>query len=385
MIGAAGVAFFLLEAEKLKVVQPAHGLPPEVALTLRDIPCRPGGTSAVERVVHQDETFWGRPGVAAEDDGGHWLRALGGGSVLAVPWRVGERVMGAVAAYGSKSPAGFTREDEAVVRLAAFTAGLLLRQLEQSGRRLEAKSEEAEQIRSTAEHYAELESLKRRVLNLAAHELRGPVTILRGYLSMIAEGSLEPSMLRRVLPILLAKAAHMDLLITQMLEAARLDEGRLELQLGPVDLGGVARQTVDVAALLAPSGLAVFLDVVAEPVLVNGDRERLGTVVANLVDNGMKYSPDGGVVRVSVGRERGRAYVRVKDTGVGIDPADMPTLFTRFGRIVTPANSHIGGTGLGLHLSQELARLHGGEITATSTLGAGSEFTLWLPLSPTPD
>jgi signal transduction histidine kinase len=94
----------------------------------------------------------------------------------------------------------------------------------------------------------------------------------------------------------------------------------------------------------------------------------------------VKYSPGGGVVQCFLGSNPDEAVLSVWDTGLGIAQSDIPRLFERFGRLVTRENSHIPGTGLGLYLSRELARLHGGDITVRSTLGAGSVFTLTLPL-----
>jgi signal transduction histidine kinase len=100
------------------------------------------------------------------------------------------------------------------------------------------------------------------------------------------------------------------------------------------------------------------------------------------VDNAVKYSPAGGPVRCTVRTDRATAVVEVADRGLGIAEADLPSLFTRFGRIVTSENSHIQGTGLGLYLSRELARMQGGTVTAASEVGVGSTFTLSLPLAP---
>jgi signal transduction histidine kinase len=113
---------------------------------------------------------------------------------------------------------------------------------------------------------------------------------------------------------------------------------------------------------------------------VRGDAARLGDVLMSLVDNAIKYSPAGGEVVVRVERRWGQARLSVSDSGVGIGAADVPFLFTRFGRIVTPENSHIFGSGLGLYLVRELVRLHGGQVRARSKVGRGSTFSVELPL-----
>lgn len=380
-VGARRLAFLQLEGEALKLAPPALGLDAgALGAGIRCDPAHPDDLAARiafgDRGCRGPRPAAGAPGLEAVD----WVRATGAADWLAVPWRAGESVLGVVLALDAAGGHGFTEDDEQVLRVAAATAGLV-REQSRLAERFAHESRLSSGHRSRADRLAELEELKRRLLNLAAHELRGPVAVLRGYLSMLADGSLDATAQRRIVPILVAKATHMDLLITQMLEGARLDEGRLTLRRRAVDLGVMVRQVIDVAALLAPPGVSVFLDAGLRPIVTDGDPDRLSTIVSNLVDNAIKYSPDGGLVHVTVGTAGARCFVRVRDSGLGIADEDLPVLFTRFGRIVTPENSHIGGTGLGLSLSQELAAMHGGEITVSSRAGAGSEFTLWLPLT----
>src|SRR5438874_2480331 len=115
------------------------------------------------------------------------------------------------------------------------------------------------------------------------------------------------------------------------------------------------------------------------PMLVEGDRARIATVVANLIDNAVKYSPQGGEVACTVRNLGSEVVMTVRDEGIGIAPEHMAMLFTRFGRLPTDENVSIPGTGLGLFLCREIAARHGGEITVKSTPGVGSEFTLTLP------
>jgi signal transduction histidine kinase len=119
-----------------------------------------------------------------------------------------------------------------------------------------------------------------------------------------------------------------------------------------------------------------------EPAYVNADRARVATIVANLIDNAIKYSPAGGEIRCAVWSDDGRAYVSVRDEGMGISREHLPRLFTRFGRLPTEENVSIPGTGLGLFLCREIARRHGGDIVVTSATNKGSEFTLALPNAP---
>ena len=117
------------------------------------------------------------------------------------------------------------------------------------------------------------------------------------------------------------------------------------------------------------------------PVRVRVDAERVKIIVANLISNAIKYSPAGGPVDVELVNRGGIARVSVTDTGVGVAKEDLPVLFTRFGRVSTAQTVHLPGTGLGLYLGRQLARLHGGEITVDSAPGRGSTFALHLPLT----
>jgi signal transduction histidine kinase len=232
------------------------------------------------------------------------------------------------------------------------------------------------------ERIGALERTKTEFLNLASHELRGPITVIRGYLSMLARGSLGeiPEAAQRAVPVLTAKADEMNALVEQMIEAARLEEGRLELSTRRADLRDVARQALEMAEPLADAEHALVLESAEIEIPVMVDVDRISTVIGNLISNAIKYSPGGGQVTCRVSREANVGKIAVTDIGVGIPPDRFDRLFTRFGRIVTPETSHIPGTGLGLYLSRELARLHGGDITATSVLGKGSTFVLAVPL-----
>ena len=251
-------------------------------------------------------------------------------------------------------------------------------------RRQEREREEQSAIlRANAERMESLEKVKSDFLNLASHELRGPLSVLRGYLAMMSDGTLGelPPKARGVLPALNAKASQMGLLITQMLEAARLEDSQMQLKLEPVDMRGLVRRSVDTMGQLTAPGQSILLEGSNREILLVADAGRVETILVNLIDNALKYSPGGGGVRVKVSADEGAVTVTVVDHGMGIAAEDMPRLFSRFGRLVTPENSHIPGTGLGLYLSREIARMHGGDITAQSTPASGSAFSLTLPLA----
>jgi signal transduction histidine kinase len=233
------------------------------------------------------------------------------------------------------------------------------------------------------ERLAAIERNKTQFLNLASHELRGPLTVVRGYVSML-EGGLLGSLNergRKAMPVISAKVLEMNALIEQMIEAARLEDGALMLRPEEADLRDIVSAAIDSARPLVDDKHKIHVNCPERPVHVRVDSDRVKTIVANLIGNAIKYSPSGGSVDVELINRGDIARVTVTDNGVGIAKEDLPILFTRFGRVSTSQTAHLPGTGLGLYLGRQLARLHGGEITVDSAPGRGSTFTLHLPVA----
>jgi signal transduction histidine kinase len=227
---------------------------------------------------------------------------------------------------------------------------------------------------------AALERAKTDFLNIASHELRGPMTVIKGYLTMLESGALgemSPKA-RSVLPLLITKSDEVNWMVEQMIEASRLEEGRLALKTHRMDIVELTDSAVDsVRMLLADHGLKLITP--PEAIEAKVDPDRFQIVVRNLLSNAAKYSPAGSDINVDVGHDDNEAFVKVSDQGVGIAPEDQASLFTRFSRIETGTN--IQGTGLGLWLSREIARMHQGDLTVSSKVGRGSTFTFSVPLS----
>jgi signal transduction histidine kinase len=243
---------------------------------------------------------------------------------------------------------------------------------------------EANRLRKKADQLASLEQAKSEFLRLASHELRGPAATLGGYLSMIEDGTLGPipQRLRPVLPLLKAKTAQINLLASEMVEAARLEDGRLQLKRKRLDLRQVVHKNVVTAQTTSsPRHRIRFEDRVGRELWLLADLMRLDIIIGNLLDNGIKYSPEGGDVTVKLATSGNCAVISVRDQGIGIAAKDMDRLFVRFSRLAPHGN--VPGTGLGLYLARELARLHEGDIIAQSKPGEGSEFIVSLPFEPT--
>ena len=222
------------------------------------------------------------------------------------------------------------------------------------------------------------ERLRSDLLATVSHELRTPLTSILGFTQTLLTHQVEEGERRRFLEIVRSEAERLKELIDDLLDIRLMNEGRVSIESGRVDLRGVLSEQV--AVFSGESGAhAVVLDAPPDGLWVRGERRRLGQVVANLLSNAIKYSPAGGEVRVSAKRRDGVVHVAVRDAGIGIADADQPEIFTRFFRAASPELRDIRGTGLGLALSREIVEAHGGRIGFESTRGRGSTFYFELP------
>src|SRR2546423_5956205 len=227
---------------------------------------------------------------------------------------------------------------------------------------------------------AALERAKEDFLNNASHELRWALTALTGYLTVLdagALGDLSPKA-RSVLPLLISKSDEVNWMIEQMIEAARLEEGRLALKRQRTDIVELTDSAIEGVKMLL-TGHELRVDAPPQAIEADVDPDRFQIVVRNLLSNPAKYSASGTDINVEVRRDGDKACVSVSDHGVGISKQDQTQLFTRFGRIETSV--HVQGTGLGLWLSKEIARMHDGDLTVESGNGAGTNFTFSVPLT----
>ena len=225
----------------------------------------------------------------------------------------------------------------------------------------------------------EMNAAKTEFLNLAAHELRTPLSVILGYGSLLAQGGLSEEHQKLAGERIYQKARQLSRLIMDMSLVGRFDE------LGPT----MDHEDLDLVALVEPmvreqqrryADLAIDLrlDVLAAPVRANG--YWLHLAIRELLDNAVRFRPaPAGRIDVSMGASDDRWRVSVLDDGFGIDPKNHGQLFRRFARIETEATAHLVGFGIGLYMVQEVARAHGGRVTVDSRPGAGSEFALELP------
>jgi signal transduction histidine kinase len=216
----------------------------------------------------------------------------------------------------------------------------------------------------------------------ASHELRSPLTAVQGFaeLLMIERERLTAKQAETV-EVILDNTRHLVRLLNDLLDLARSDAGRLAIQPVPSEISGLVEDAVRTMRGQTDAK-GQRLELVPEPGLpqVNADPDRIRQVLVNLLTNANEYCPQGATIRVSVRRDDDDVEITVIDNGPGIPPQQLEHIFERFTRGDAGLTQRVGGTGLGLAISKSLVELHGGTISARSSPGQGSAFTVRLPL-----
>jgi signal transduction histidine kinase len=225
--------------------------------------------------------------------------------------------------------------------------------------------------------------MKDQIVANVSHELRTPLTAIDGWVHVLLGE--EPGPLtdeqRRFLGIVKRNSDRLMRLVGDLLVAGQVEAGKLKLERDEVDVAELARETAELVATTA-AAKRIALEVHADdPIIVHGDRQRLGQLLSNLVANAIKFTPEEGVVEVRVGRRNGSCQISVRDTGIGIPKADREHLFERFYRASSATERGITGTGLGLAISKAIAESHDGTIGLADEDGPGTKFVVELPLT----
>ncbi len=290
-------------------------------------------------------------------------RAGNVGAMLVAPITAGEKRLGVLMLYAERPPI-FAISDIELAELIADQAAVVL------------------ESRALIDHAARVQAqevatrMKEDFLSAAAHDLKTPLTTVVAQAEFLEHrASRDPaapvdiSGLRRIV----REARRLSALVADLLDAARLEQGRLLAEREPVDLGRIVSETagrLDGACEVDVRGAVVG----------SYDARRVEQLVQNLLENARKYSPSATPVRVAVWQEDGQARLSVKDEGIGIPPADLPRIFDRFARASNVDDRRFHGMGLGLYICRGIVEEHGGRIWAESTVGDGTTFHVALPL-----
>ncbi len=223
------------------------------------------------------------------------------------------------------------------------------------------------------------ETMRRDLIANVAHELRTPLSSIKGYMEGLIDGVLpaEPDTYQLVY----READRLQRLVNDLQELSRVEAGAFQLERRSVSLAALAGQTADrLRPQFEEKAVNLHLNVPDNLPPVAADEDRLSQVLVNLVGNALQYTPAGGSVTISAAADNRRVELSVSDTGLGIAPEHLPYLFTRFYRVDKSRSRAGGGSGIGLTIAKHLVEAHGGEIRATSPgVGQGSTFGFWLP------
>jgi heavy metal sensor kinase len=218
----------------------------------------------------------------------------------------------------------------------------------------------------------------------ASHELRTPLAVLRGELENLAQDAQLKPATRETLGSSLEEVDRLAEIVEGLLALSRLDTGEAQAEWVRFDLAELVATTADQMSLLAEDkSISVACESSAR-VMIEGDRARLKQVVVNLLDNAIKYTPNGGRIKLEITQEDGNAVLDVADDGIGIPPEALPHVFKRFFRVDGSRSRDQGGAGLGLSIVKSICDAHGARVEVSSTPGQGSRFRIRQPLAAEP-
>jgi PAS domain S-box-containing protein len=220
-------------------------------------------------------------------------------------------------------------------------------------------------------------------LAMLAHELRNPLAPIRYVAHMLAHQKLNDAIVRSNVPILLRQVSHLVRLVDDLLDAARIRRGVIEIRKEYLHAESALQRAIEaMQATIGERGQALRFTPTPRPLSVRGDAVRLEQVFVNLLSNASRYSPQGGVIHVSAEIVESNAVVSIRDEGSGIDPQVLPHIFDLFLQADQSLDRPHGGLGIGLTIVKRIVELHGGRVEARSDgLGHGSEFKVHLPLA----
>lgn len=307
-------------------------------------------------------------------------------SCLGVPLYATGRIIGTLSLSAQRAEA-FTQHDVDVLQQMAPHVAVAIRNaqlLENLQQSLEEVTLAREKLHEANEELKTLDEMKTNLLSNVSHELRTPLVSVMGYTDMIINGKAGPvnAEQKEYLGISLRNIEKLVTLIENLLDFSRLHRGAETIVFDEFDLRDCAKASVQVIQPVADSrGIVLELKAPNDPVLVEGDKSKLGQVFTNLLSNAVKFNHPNGSIVVEFTLKDDCVHVAVRDTGIGIPQEALDKIFTRFYQYDSSSTRKYGGTGIGLSIAQDIARLHGTRITASSELGKGSTFRFVLPLA----
>lgn len=243
-------------------------------------------------------------------------------------------------------------------------------------------------FRTMTERLAELDRLKAEFVSVASHEIKTPLSVIRGYVSLLADGIYGEvsETQKKTLQSISDQVDRLTRLVHRLLDISRFEAGGGRLEVRRINVRDFLDELTQGFHVLAFQNGIDFRVHVADDVPVNleGDADRLNEVLGNLLSNAFKFTPRGGTISLDASRDGAGVRVEVADTGVGIPPDKLPKIFEKFYQVDNEAQPRSAGSGLGLAIAREIVEAHGGTITAESQVGEGTRFRVALPERPAP-
>ncbi len=239
----------------------------------------------------------------------------------------------------------------------------------------------AETYNLMSERLENLDNSRNQFVSNASHELKTPLSTMKILLeSLIYQDDMDPELRREFMQDINKEIDRLNMVIGDLLTLVHIDSHKMKLRREMMTLSSCVKEAVRRLAPLASDRGQEIEVALHDPCEMFADPAKLQQVLYNLIDNAIKYTPDGGKVRVSLERLGRDALLKVEDTGVGIPKEDLPHVFERFYRVDKARSRETGGTGLGLSIVQQIIRLHGGSIDVQSEPGVGTKFIIQLPV-----
>ncbi|HEX5871292.1 MAG TPA: HAMP domain-containing sensor histidine kinase, partial [Longimicrobium sp.] len=236
------------------------------------------------------------------------------------------------------------------------------------------------------EQLRELDRLKAEFVSVASHEIKTPLSVIRGYVTLLADGIYGEvnEQQQKTLEAVNAQTDRLARLVHRLLDVSRFEAGGARLELREIDLHAFFDDlTSDFRVLALQNGIDFPVRLSDDlPPRILGDEDRLSEVLGNLLSNAFKFTSSGGTIRVEAARHDGGIQVEVEDTGVGIAQEKLPRIFEKFYQVENDAQPRSVGSGLGLAIAREIVEAHGGTIGAESEEGKGTRFRVFLPERP---
>lgn len=226
-----------------------------------------------------------------------------------------------------------------------------------------------------------LEAVRRDFVANVSHELRTPLSTIKGYAETLLDGAInDAENAQEFVKIIYDDANQLALLVNDLLDLSKLESGKFILDLEPVSLAPIIEKVLSgLRKSAATKNLEISCHIPEGLAHVKADESRISQVLLNLIDNAIKYTPEGGSVSIELIEKQDAVMVDIKDTGLGIPEKDLPRIFERFYRVDKGRSRMLGGTGLGLSIVKHIVQSHGGNVFVESVLGQGSTFSFTLP------